>query len=517
MILDFEKHDLPAGKLFDVCIVGAGAAGLTLAHEMLRLGHSVLLLEGGGQSRWERKSQAINKSHILGHAFHGAHSGRFRGLGGTTAAWAGHVMEFDELDFQARDWVEGSSWPIPKSELRKFYVKAREIQGTDNLIHDDDDLVWENAKTAEPALGEELQTVLSHRVPERKFARKFADTIADERLIVLLHANAVEMISSDDKGTISSLRFRSLTGKESTCSAKRIVLCLGGIESSRFLLNQRFAPWNENGLVGRYFQDHVHCFAADVSDTDLGSHDWPHGPFYVPKFQMTAAAQRKYQVLNATAMVVHSDGIFETLRTGIKVITGPVSSIGVKEFLRMAPNVPAALWHRFQVRRKPGYVPPWAELKLSVSCEQSPESESRITLSKKLDKLGLFKSDITWRISEQEVHTIRNFVAVAKDAFAASGIAKITPDPDLNTDKIVAKCTDTFHHCGGTRMAARSQDGVVDTNLRLHHMENAYVCSSSVFPCSGVANPTHTIMALAVRLAEHLNSTLAVERTVLAA
>ena len=106
---------------------------------------------------------------------------------------------------------------------------------------------------------------------------------------------------------------------------------------------------------------------------------------------------------------------------------------------------------------------------------------------------------------------------MAKDAFAASGIAKITPDPDLNTDKIVAKCTDTFHHCGGTRMAARSQNGVVDTNLRLHHMENAYVCSSSVFPCSGVANPTHTIMALAVRLAEHLNSTLAVERSDLVA
>ena len=508
MILDFELHDFTPPKLFDVCIVGAGAAGLTLAHEMLRLGRSVLLLEGGGRSRWERKSQGLNKSYILGHAFDGAHSGRFRGLGGTTAAWTGQLMELDELDFQSRDWVTGSSWPITKSELRKHYIRVREIHKTDNLVHDDDGLVWKNAEVSPPPLGSELQIVLAHQIPERKFARRFADTIADERLTVLLHANAVEMIPSEDKTSISSLRFRSLTGKEGICSAKRFVLCLGGIESSRFLLNQRFAPWNESDMVGRYFQDHAFCFAADVADSVVSAHAWPFNPTYIAKFRMTADAQKKYRVLNATAMIVHADGINDTLRTGIKVITGPVSAIGAKEFLRMAPRVPATLWHRWKLVKDRSFVAPWAKLKLAVSCEQSPQSESRITLSKKVDKLGLFKPDISWQISDQEVHTIRTFVSVAKDAFAANGLAKITPDPALHTDKIVDNLKDTFHHCGGTIMSTRSSDGVVNTDLRLHQVSNAYVCSSSVFPCSGIANPTHTIMALAARLAEHLDGTL---------
>ena len=213
-----------------------------------------------------------------------------------------------------------------------------------------------------------------------------------------------------------------------------------------------------------------------------------------------------------TGIVKYSDGIYDTLRTGIKVVTGPASAIGLEEFIRMTPRVPSTLWYLLKARRDSNYIVPWAKLKLSVSCEQSPLSESRITLSSKRDKLGLFKADITWRISEHEIDTIRQFVAVTKEAFAANGIADIIPDPDLHTDKIIEKCEDTFHHCGGTRMAARRQDGVVDPDLRLNGVENAYVCSASVFPTSGIANPTHTIVALAARLAEHLDSTLAVQR-----
>jgi hypothetical protein len=511
VIFDFEKYDLPVGKAFDVCIAGAGAAGLALACQLVRRGRSVLLLEGGGRNRWERKSQALNKSHILGETFHGAHSGRFRALGGSTTAWGGFVMELDDLDFQSRDWVEGSSWPFSKSELKRFYIQARELEDTDTFVHDDDDQVWELAKTPKPSLGDEMQMYFCHRVPEKNFARRFADIIGGDRLTVLLHANVVEMIPSEDKRRISSLRFRTVGGKEGTCSAKHVALCLGGIESSRFLLNQKFAPWNEHGLVGRHFHDHVHCFAADVGPTDLGVPNWPYGRFYTPKWSMTPEAQRKYRLLNVTGVVKYADGIFDTLRTGIKVVTGPTSAIGLKEFIRMTPRVPGTLWYLLKSRRDPDYVAPWGKLKLSVSCEQSPLSESRITLSSKRDKLGLLKADITWRISEQEIDTIRQFVALTKEAFAANGIADVIPDPDLHTDKIIEKCEDTFHHCGGTRMAARRQDGVVDPDLRLNGVENAYICSASVFPTSGIANPTHTIVALAARLAEHLDNTLAVQ------
>jgi choline dehydrogenase-like flavoprotein len=513
MIIDFENEPAPfADEIFDVCIVGAGAAGLTIAHQLIGFGHRVLLIEGGGLSRWERKSQRLNKTYNVGESFDGAHCGRFRGIGGTTSAWAGQVAELDEVDFLDRKWIDGSSWPIKKADLERFYVRARELEGTQSLHHDDSE-VWKEIKTKEPPLSEDLHISFSRYCPEKKFAKVFAATTKDERLKIILHANALEMIPLPGTGKIESLRFRSLEGRESTCSAHNFILCLGGIESSRFLLNQKFAPWNEHDLVGRNFQDHVQCFAADVLQANTRSPNWPYGPWrlrgqYLPKIKMNQAAQEKYEVLNVSGMIEYSDGIYESLRTGVKVLAGPSSTVGLGEFLRMTPRVPAVVWHHYKTKKNPNYIVPWAKPKLSVWCEQSPSSKSRISLSRKRDKLGLLKAEISWKFSELEVRTIRKYVEIATIAFAKHGIAKIVPDPDLNTDRITKRFSDQFHHCGGTRMAIRGQDGVVDPNLLLNGTNNVYVCSSSVFPSSGFTNPTHTVIALGARLVEHLNSKL---------
>ena len=141
MIADFETDELPAGWDHGVCVVGAGAAGLTLTHELLQRGHRVLLLEGGGQSRWERRSQALNKTELEGRTYAGAHCGRFRGFGGSTSAWAGQVMELDSLDFEPRPWIPGSGWAISKSELDEFYRRAERLEGTDGLA--DEEAVWQ--------------------------------------------------------------------------------------------------------------------------------------------------------------------------------------------------------------------------------------------------------------------------------------------------------------------------------------------------------------------------------------
>jgi choline dehydrogenase-like flavoprotein len=207
-------------------------------------------------------------------------------------------------------------------------------------------------------------------------------------------------------------------------------------------------------------------------------------------------------------MMEYSDGVYETIRTGIKVVAGPTSAIGVKEFIRMTPRVPSALWCKFMSKRDPRYVPPWAQLKLSVWCEQSPKSDSRITLSSQKDKLGLRKANVSWVVSPLEVESIRTYTRIVKEAFADRGIAQVIPIKELYSRDITMRCSDQFHHCGGTRMAISPQEGVVDQNLRLHGIENAYLCSSSVFPTSGFANPTHTVIALAARLAHRLDGLL---------
>jgi choline dehydrogenase-like flavoprotein len=107
---------------------------------------------------------------------------------------------------------------------------------------------------------------------------------------------------------------------------------------------------------------------------------------------------------------------------------------------------------------------------------------------------------------------VRRYVQVAQQVFEQRGIARVEPDPDLFHDRIIHKFVDNFHHMGGTRMGNSVLEGVVDPDLRLFGTRNAYVCSTSVFPTSGFANPTHTLLALAVRLARHLKQLPTIRR-----
>jgi choline dehydrogenase-like flavoprotein len=517
MMIDLEKVDIPPQtglSNFDVCIVGAGAAGLVLAVELINHGKHVIVVESGGLRRWERRTQALKKSEIVGLPYAGVHSGRFRTLGGTTATWAGQIIELDEIDFAHRYWVPGSGWPINKADLAAGYARAIQIEGLGGSL-DEDQAIWEERGCEAPDLGDELTFAFSRYCPEPKFARLFGSTIQTHPdLIIFLHANACELIIAEDGETVTSVRCRTLTGREAYFAADRFVLCLGGIETSRFLLQPyAAAPWRRSGLVGRHFQDHIHCFGADLLDAKLEK-NWHYGPhkvaienyFYLSKIKLSPAAQERYGVLNASGMAEYEDGVYRVMRTAILMLAGPVSAIKIRDLVYSLPRMPAMLWHHFARKTNPNFILPMSKLKLSVYCEQSPLSESRIALTDKRDPLGLFRSSIDWKVSPQEVQTIRRYVQVAKQVFEQRGLARVEPDPDLLHDRIIGKFGDYFHHMGGTRMASSELEGVVDPNLRLFGTRNAYVCSTSVFPASGFANPTHTLLALAVRLACHLKN-----------
>lgn len=516
MIVDFEKDEFPPDNGFDVCVVGAGAAGLSLAHELVGAGMRVILLEGGGASRWERRSQALNKAHSVGHRFDGAHAGRFRTLGGTTSAWAGQVMELDAADFERRDWVNGAAWPISKSALASYYRRASSLERTDDLVQDDD-AVWSAVGVPRPQIGLDLQIAFSRYCPEKKFVRLFSRTISDPRLAIVCHANAVELDFDESRRRIVSVKVKALSGREARCRAKAFALCLGGIESSRFLLNQNYAPWNKSKLVGRHFQDHIQCFAAKIEDGDLRARHWPFGPWrlggvYLPKIKLTHAAQRAHGTLNVGGLIEHSDGVWASLRTGIQIVTGPSSAVRLSDVLATSIRTPMVAWHHFKTKQDPNYILPYARPYLSVYCEQPPDSKSSVTLSSEVDGVGLRRAEICWRISDMEMKSIRTFVKLVKGAFEERKIARILPVANLDEESFQRRFIDTFHHCGGTRMAEVETDGVVDSDLKLFGVENGYVCSTSVFPSSGFANPTHTLIALGIRLADHLVAAFAETR-----
>ena len=496
---------------YDVCIVGAGAAGIVMAVELARLGKHVCLLEGGGQDV-EEDAQEPYQSEIVGLPHNGIHVGRFRASGGSTTRWGGQILELDALDFEHRPWIPGSGWPIEKTELATFYARAIELEGLGKATLADD-AVWREIGMETPQFAH-FETFFSRWCPETNFARLHAGVLSSSDSIeVWLHANAVGL---ELEGTsIRGVKVKSFSGEEAVFHARDFVWCIGGIESSRFFLQPDFArmPWQQSGLLGRHFQDHIIASSAKVTPKDrkrFGAafeNVFSRGYKYQPKVRLVREEQQRHGTLNVAAlMFFHSDSdrVGAELKSTAKSLLRGRGASGreLARLVRHAPLLARQSW-RYAVDKR-AYVPPDARMELGVHCEQPPDGASQVHLSSERDKLGMLRTKMDWQVSDLEVRSIR--VCTEKAAVALKNIAEVTIDPDLlgEPEAFKSKCGDGYHHMGGMRMARSATDGVVDTNLKLHGIENGYVCSGAVFPCSGFSNPTHTVIALAVRLAQRL-------------
>jgi choline dehydrogenase-like flavoprotein len=506
-------HNTPQGFIADICIVGAGAAGITLAIEFAHKGKKVLLLEGGGAVR-EDSSQAIYDSEIVGLPHRGIHTGRIRVKGGTTVRWGGQILELDVRDFTPRPGIPDSGWPFPKTELTSFYERALQLEGLAK-VQRSDEAVWRDLGLPFTQF-EGLDSYLSRWCPEPNFARLHNRTLTtDPNIHLWLHASAVELITEGDAAT--GLRCRTLNGIETIFRARRYIFALGGIESSRFFLQPRRGglPWNRSGLLGQHFQDHIDCNAAAIEPLDLASfHDTfdpiiAHGFKYLPKLRLLPHLQAERGTLNIGSTMAFEDTgklrmqAKHTIRNLMRGRFNEITGDNLTHTTKHVPMLFQQAW-RYYVKRR-AYAPPSVRIFLRIHCEQEPTSRSSITLTDQRDPLGLLRVRFDWQISERELETIRQYVLIAQRSLA--GVARITPDPDLmsGSPKFLARCDDSNHHMGGMRMSNSDATGVVDTDLRLYGLTNTYICSSAVFPCSGFSNPTHTVLALALRLSDHLN------------
>ncbi len=514
MIRDLVKGAPASLEPSDVCIIGAGAAGIVLAVELARQGKRVTLLEGGGPEV-EQDSQDPYRSEISGLNHDGVHIGRFRSNGGSTTRWGGQILELDDLDFEQRPWVAGSGWPIAKQHLRPFYQRAIELAGLSQATLDDA-RVWQEIGLPAPEFPE-FETFFSRWCPETNFARLHGKTLVENPCITIwLHANALGPVLEGQR--ICGIRCKTLTGVEHTFHADRFVWCMGGIESSRFFLQPELAamPWHRSGLLGRHFQDHIIATAARIEVSDATrfhaafDNVFSRGYKYQPKIRLGRAQQEKHGTLNVAALIFFnsdSDAIGGEIKaTAKKLIRGRGKEISRQEVLRLFRNAPLLAhqsWRYVFAHR--AYVPPDAHIELGIHCEQPPEGTSSITLAATRDQLGMLRTRINWQISDLEIASIRTCVDIAAESLRK--IAKVVPDPDLihHPDRFLYKCGDGYHHMGGMRMSVSPDKGVVDLDLKLHGIENGYVCSAAVFPTSGFSNPTHTVLALTVRLADHLS------------
>lgn len=513
MIRDLLRERPSADYRPQVCIVGAGAAGIVLALELSRKGKRVMVLEGGGREI-EDEAQEPYRSEVVGHVHRGIHTGRFRAHGGTTTRWGGQILELDAEDFERRDWVADSGWPFRRTELEPFYRRALELEGLGGVLRNDGE-VWRALGLTQPEFAE-LESYLTRWCPEPNFARLHARELeTSETLAVWLHANATELLMEGD--TVRALRCRTQTGSETLVQADKFVFCMGTIECVRFFLQPRESglPWNGSGLLGRHFQDHVDANAAVVRPRDgrrfseLFDNIFLRGHKYHPKLRLRSEEQQRARVLNCAATMNFAGELDEVLAatkaTAKHLLRGRWREVRGEEVLQSARHAPllARQTLRYALQHR-AYNPDSSEISLRVHCEQRPDAESSITLAGERDSLGLLRARLDWRIADLELETIRCYVQTA--ARSLSEVADVIPDAALlaNDGRFLAMCDDSNHHMGGMRMASSPTLGVVSPDLLLHGTRNVYICSGAVFPTSGFSNPTHTVLALAIRLAHRL-------------
>ncbi|MEO6081364.1 MAG: FAD-dependent oxidoreductase [Steroidobacteraceae bacterium] len=263
MHIDLHDPDSPAQLSAEVCIVGGGAAGITVARRLLQLGHTVLLLESGGLD-YEPATANLNAGENIGESYYNLEDSRLRFFGGTTAIWGGRIAELDPIDLEIRPWVPNSGWPIQWADLAAYYPSARRIFEIPDAATTIQDLM--RGGVSVPNIDPDKLAIGTWDF-DRKFNRfqfkSCRDLSAHPRCTIVTHATATQLHLHPGGHRVESLTVRSLAGRTMTVKPHVTVLAAGGLEIPRLLLASRsVAPrgiGNDYDQVGRYFMEHPHA------------------------------------------------------------------------------------------------------------------------------------------------------------------------------------------------------------------------------------------------------------------
>ncbi|WP_207477027.1 FAD-dependent oxidoreductase [Arenibaculum pallidiluteum] len=530
MLIDLRELSEPQTFDVPVCIVGGGAAGITLARRLLAHGHTVMLVESGGID-FEPGIQALAGGSSSGEPYYDPGDVNLRMLGGTTPIWGGRCAEFDPIDFAPRPWVPDSGWPIARDELASYYREAAAVleitppaEGRAALMQ---------ALPVLRALDGDTLSVGCWSFddkPNRFTLANIRDVVDHPRARLLVHATATGLELSPDGRRILSVTVADIRGGKASIRAGRFILALGGIETPRLMLaSNAVAPagvGNDHDLVGRYFMEHPHArggrLESEAAWQLLAAFGRTHrvgGTRHAALLRLPDEAQARLGTLNSAftlgARQGERDAQFWAMKTYNAMKHRLDPSATNRRLWRAVKG--GALW----LHERVDPLRPWLlvksrrrELALIVRAEQAPNPDSRIRLGGERDALGVPRIDLDWRLTELDRHSVRMLVTAMDQALRGRGLGRAIPaawleDPTVlwRTDPLIsAHPIGGYHHMGTARMAETPGRGVVDRDCKVHGIENLYVAGSAVFPTSGWANPTFSIVALALRLADHLDS-----------
>lgn len=528
MLRDLLEATDPVERVADICIIGAGAAGLTVARRLLAKGRSVILLESGGRD-YEADVADLNRGENVGEDYYELGHSRLRFFGGTTAIWGGRCAELDAIDLERRDWVPHSGWPLDPAELQAWYREARPLFDLPPARDTADGLRAAGVPVPQFDPARLSTPVWAFDMRFNRFAQESsADLIAHPRCEVVLHATATSIDAAPDGNRIEQVTARSLNGRRLTVRARAFVLAAGGIENPRLLLaSNAVIPTglgNQGDAVGRYFMEHPHARGGRIDNgrawallKAFGRRHRVAGRDLAALIAPSREVQREHGILNSSLTVVARQPERDAQFWGMRAYSR------IKH--DMAPTRRGrALWVTTKrlagwAQRRVDPLRPWllhrlgrVDIALLVRAEQAPNPDSRVLLSEERDALGMPRVKLDWRLGELDVRSVDRLVRTLGAELERLGLGRVEPaawlsDPagGWRTDPLIsAHPIGGYHHMGTTRMSEDPRYGVTDARTRVHGLPNLYVAGSSLFPTSGWANPTLTIVALALRTAEDI-------------
>lgn len=511
-LLDFENCALDALASAEICVVGAGAAGIFLSRELARRGRRVLLLETGHLALDDER-QALNEIAWSGQELSAAVWGRKRVVGGTTLAWGGQSLPFSPLDFEARPWVRHSGWPLTFADVAPHYAPANAFMGID--AYDYDQALGRLLHRPDPGFdAANVRYHFSKWSPQPNF-QTLLRRENPARVTTVANAHVIALHPGPD-GAVEAVEVASWQGRRARLPVRTLVLAQGGIETCRQLLIAaqrhpgRFG--DASGWLGRAFMEHPCVDAGTLTHPDPPS---PHRYFglrvrrgrkYSVRLSTSAAWQAAHRSLNASVTffphypAAQGSPVDDLRRLLAK--PGPRTALAA---LAAAP----ALARTAAVLLRHGFVyKPGSTLHLAVMAEQSPDPANRLTLTDAADRFGQPHVHLHWRPGEDSWRTVHAFVHAVRAEIHRLGLGDVVlraelsgPEPAPLTAGLLS---DVNHHMGGARMSARPEDGVVDRDLKVWGQPRMHVCSTAVFPTGSHSNPTLTLLALAHRLAGQL-------------
>ena len=511
----------------DICIVGTGPAGATLMRELAGTRLRVIVVESG-ETNPVSFAESLNEIESIGVARTLDQTiVRNRILGGTSLLWSGRCAYLDEIDYQERPWVPHSGWPLGPEEMAPYLARSAEHLGlglSGDFSHEG---FWALAARTRPAsrldptrLRPFFWQFSRFRGPQEPM--RFGPRILSERnapnLRVLTGATAVHINTNEAVTAQHSLEVAAHDDRRWTVTAGKLVLCAGGIENARLLLNSTRVCaqglGNTHDMVGRFLMDHPRGGVAKFDHTKARTLT-PHFGFHTVRTEH--GTNLFCQGLRLSPDVQESEGLLNCAVWLSELVAPDDPWTAVKHIASGRPD-----WRRdllavlsngvlmargldSMLRRGGGPIRKLDGLELNCIVEQLPDPDSRVLLADRVDGHGMRLPRLDWRISQLEQQTVRRTAQLVASGLQAAGIAApVLEDWVAAGEGFGPGFGDVAHHIGTTRMSGDARSGVVDARCAVHGVSGLFVAGSSVFPTASHANPTQMIVALAVRLADHL-------------